>query len=224
MARGFGDEMMLAEWLFVNTVDDLRERSSNPSSTDRYSLLGIAPLLRKLLIDERPLVNTVKAARLTVPIEFRIVAHPSPTQVPGRQVVLSLGREEIVGSPEVAPVSLAQFTRVVIGSAQGNDVTVRDAIRYFANVEGGVHFGKAKTSIDEVLLTHTPSMFALGNQWIDVLGHIGAVVAGGLRPLEESIMATPTKNAARVLKDETGQLNSLHWTDTYKKVRIQPEG
>ena len=50
MAPNIGDQMMLAEWLFIRTLDDLRTRCDNPTEQTRYALLGIAPLLRKLFI------------------------------------------------------------------------------------------------------------------------------------------------------------------------------
>ncbi len=51
MARDIGEQMILAEWLFVETIDDLHRRTDDPASRTRYELLGIAPLLRKLLLD-----------------------------------------------------------------------------------------------------------------------------------------------------------------------------
>lgn len=44
---------MIAEWLLVETVDVLRRRSTHLAERSRYELLGIAPLLRKLLLDGR---------------------------------------------------------------------------------------------------------------------------------------------------------------------------
>jgi hypothetical protein len=40
--------MILAEWLFVETVTDLQTRSSRVGERTRYELLATAPLLRKL--------------------------------------------------------------------------------------------------------------------------------------------------------------------------------
>ncbi|WP_420180837.1 hypothetical protein [Paenarthrobacter sp. TA1.8] len=57
MAGSIGEQMILAEWLFVETVDDIRRRCQNPAMRTRYELLGIAPLLRKLLIDDAPLLQ-----------------------------------------------------------------------------------------------------------------------------------------------------------------------
>lgn len=50
MERDAGPEMILAEWLFVETVADLRDRCHEPEARSRYERLGIAPLLRKLLL------------------------------------------------------------------------------------------------------------------------------------------------------------------------------
>lgn len=78
MTQKIGPETMLAEWLLVETVADVRRRSQRPGGRDRYELLGIAPLLRKLLIDARPLVNTVRAVRPEVPTDFRIKQWRAP--------------------------------------------------------------------------------------------------------------------------------------------------
>jgi hypothetical protein len=72
MTQKIGPETMLAEWLLVATVADVRRRSQYPDVRRRYELLGIAPLLRKLLIDACPLLNTVRAVRPEVPTDFRI--------------------------------------------------------------------------------------------------------------------------------------------------------
>ena len=79
MARDTGNQMILAEWLFVEPVADVRHRSQNPSDRSRYELLGIAPLLRKLLLDGASLVDTVRAGRLEVPFEFRVRPWRAPS-------------------------------------------------------------------------------------------------------------------------------------------------
>lgn len=61
MARDIGSQMILAEWLFVETVADVRHRSQNPGDRSRYDLLGIAPLPRKLLLERASLVDIVSS-------------------------------------------------------------------------------------------------------------------------------------------------------------------
>ena len=105
LARDIGIQMMLAEWLFVETIADVRQRSNGPSTRSRYELLGIAPLIRKLLLDGTSLVDTVQTARPEVPVEFRIrpwnvpAADDHAETLPGRWI-LRLGGPELVGGPD----------------------------------------------------------------------------------------------------------------------------
>ena len=78
MARDIASQMILAEWLFVETVADVGQRSQNPGERSRYELLGIAPLLRMLLLDGASLVDTVRAGRPEVLLEFRVQPWRAP--------------------------------------------------------------------------------------------------------------------------------------------------
>jgi hypothetical protein len=99
MAREMGTQMILAEWLFVETVADVRHRSQNPGDRSRYGLLGIAPMLRKLLLDGASLVDTVRAGRPEALLEFRVLppGHPGDRALhcQGDQNVASIAREVI---------------------------------------------------------------------------------------------------------------------------------
>jgi len=65
-------QMILAEWLFVETVSDLERRRRNRAPHSRYELLYIALLLRKLHIDKIPLLNAAKGDHLNGPLLFRV--------------------------------------------------------------------------------------------------------------------------------------------------------
>lgn len=154
MARDIGAPMMFAEWLFVETVSDVRRRSEDPGSRSRYELLGIAPLLRRLLLDGSALVDTVRTARREVPIEFRI----NPWSAPDERgddlpYAMRLACSKLIGSPDGLALSSVEDFTSRVGLVDAADLTVRQVVRYYTHVEGGVHFGipeDGQQTIDEM--------------------------------------------------------------------------
>lgn len=214
MAPEIGPETMLAEWLFVETVADVRRRSQDPGARSRYELLGIAPLLRKLLIDARPLINTVRAARPEVATDFRIRQWSAPDDTPDDAdlpYLLRLGGPEMVGGPEdpVLP-KLQQFIGARVGLVQGRPLVVREVVKYYANVEGGVHFGVPKEKADHVLSEMAPVLLGRSTGQIEILAHLGAIVVDALTPLCESILASPLIDTRMHLRNDRGFYDG-HW-------------
>jgi hypothetical protein len=217
MAWGIGEQMILAEWLFVETVDDIRRRCQDPAMRTRYELLGIAPLLRKLLIDDAPLLHTVRAARREVPVIFRIQSwNDLEDRLAGNGLTryFGIGDERIVGGPDPSPLTLKQFLRTVIGVAEGNDLTVKSLIRYYSHVEGGVHFGIPKDPGEPTLSTMSPMLLGHSTGQVQILGHLGQIVADALEPLRRSILSQPTIHKLWHSKDDRG-LFLNHWTTEY---------
>lgn len=222
MAPKIGPETMLAEWLLVETVADVRRRSEDPGARSRYELLGIAPLLRKLLIDRRPLLNTVRAARPEVPTEFRIRQWSAPgDDQHGEELpyVLRLGGPELVGGPEdPALPKLKHFIRARVGVVRGRPLTLLEVVKYYANVEGGVHFGVPEEDAQRVLSQMAPMLLGRSTGHIEILAHLGAIVVDALTPLCESILASP------LIDTRMHQLNAYgffdgHWTaDHYART------
>ncbi|MDR6636968.1 hypothetical protein [Paenarthrobacter nitroguajacolicus] len=222
MAPKIGPETILAEWLFVETVADIRRRSEDPGGRSRYELLGIAPLLRKLLIDASPLLNTVRAARPEVPTEFRIRQWTVPDR--GRDdadlpYLLRLGGPELVGRPEdPALPKLKHFIGATVGLVRGRPLTVIEVVKYYANVEGGVHFGVPKEDADRVLSDMAPLLLGHSTGQIEILAHLGTIVVDALTPLCNSILALPTIDNRIHQSNDRGFYDG-HWTaDHYEKV------
>lgn len=221
MAPEIGPEAMLAEWLFVETVAEVRRRSQDPGTRSRYELLGIAPLLRKLLIDARPLLNTVRAARPDVSTDFRIRQWSAPVDSradAGLPYLLRLGGPELVGGPEdpVLP-KLKYFIGARVGVVQGRSLTVSEVVKYYANVEGGVHFGVPKEKADHVLSEMAPLLLGRTTGQIEILAHLGAIVVDALTPLCESILASPLIDPRMHRRNDRSFFDG-HWTaDHYEK-------
>ncbi|MHA7156216.1 hypothetical protein [Arthrobacter sp. TMN-50] len=221
MARDIGAQMMLAEWLFVETVSDVRRRSEDPGSRSRYELLGIAPLLRKLLLDGSALVDTVRAARQEVPIEFRI----NPWSAPDKRAddlpyAIRLGDSRLAGGPDgLALSSVEDFTCTRVGLVDAADLTVRQVVRYYAHVEGGVHFGIPKEDGQQTMNEMAPVLLGNTVGQIEILGHLGQVVVEALTPLCDSILAATTIIPAIHQLNSSGFYDH-HWTaEHYAKRR-----
>lgn len=218
MARYIGEQMIMAEWLFVETVADVRRRSHDPAHRSRYELLGIAPLLRKLLLDGSPLLETVRAERSEIPVEFRIRpwnASDQEIEREGLQRHLGLSGEELVGGANDPPAtSLEDFKRVVVGVAEGKDLTVRSVVRYYAHVEGGVHFGLPKEPGEATLSGMSSMLLGRSTGQIEILAHIGRVVVDALTPLFESVLAEPTIDRRLHIRNEQGFFEG-HWTTEF---------
>ncbi|SDL15925.1 hypothetical protein [Arthrobacter sp. ok362] len=224
MAPEIRPEMMLAEWLFVETVADVRRRSQDPGARGRYELLGIAPLLRKLLIDARPLLNTVRAARPDVSTDFRIRQWSAPVDSrddAGLPYLLRLGGPEVVGGPEdPALPKLKHFIGARVGLVQGRSLTVSEVVKYYANVEGGVHFGLPKEKADHVLSEMAPVLLGRTTGQIEILAHLGAIVVDALTPLCESILASPVIDARMHRRNDRGFFDG-HWTADHSEKSSQ---
>ncbi|WP_311212275.1 MULTISPECIES: hypothetical protein [unclassified Arthrobacter] len=213
MARDIGAQMMLAEWLFVETVSDLRRRSKDPGRRSRYELLGIAPLLRKLLLDGSSLVDTVRAARLDVPIHFRIKPWSAPDE-PGYDLpyAIRLADSTLVSSADCMALSTVEdFASTRVGMVDGLDLTVRRVVRYYAHVEGGVHFGIPKEDGQQTMSSMAPLLLGNTTGQIEILGHLGQVVVEALTPLCDSILTSPTIIPA-IHQPTEGGFYDHHWT------------
>lgn len=215
MARDIGAQMILAEWLFVETVADVRHRSQNPGTRSRYELLSIAPLLRKLLLDGASVVDIVRAGRPEVLIEFRVRPWRTPaadaeTETP--PYMLRLGGPELVGGPEDRSVrTIREFVGTRVGLVEGQGLTIRDVVRYYANFEGGVHFGKPKDAEQATLSSMAPLLLGHTTGQIEILAHIGQIVVNALTPLCDSILTSPTIDRRLHHLNEAGFYDG-HWT------------
>ncbi|WP_420180836.1 hypothetical protein [Paenarthrobacter sp. TA1.8] len=103
-----------------------------------------------------------------------------------------IGDERIVAGPDPSSLTLKQFLRTVIGVAEGKDLKVNSVIRYYSHVEGGVHFGVPKEPGEPTLSTMSPMLLGHSTGQLQILGHLGQIVADALEPLHRSILSQPT--------------------------------
>lgn len=144
---------MDANTLFVKTLEDIESRLLE---TDPYEILLIAGLLRKLFLDDHPLIDQVNRVH-HLKIEFEVTA---PINKPDDGDVNSLWSVQDGLDPETAVpgkkrlrLSRDQFFQTIVAMIYGRSYTVRDVVQFEANVAGAVHAGAPKTEKEKALHT-----------------------------------------------------------------------
>lgn len=157
---------MKVEHLFVHTLIDMdRKLRNNPSE---YDLLKVSGLLRSILLDKPPLLDTASAAASVVP-KFRVVK-PGPTAIPPEikkqmdeawaklhqtrpeikrvdcavafRYDLMTGQLSEIGNPgdQVVELSREDFLKADVGFVLNDFAySVESMLRVAANSLGGVH-------------------------------------------------------------------------------------
>lgn len=140
-----------AEQLFLRTLQDLRTRES---SMDPYGILGASGLLRKLLLDDYPLVDQVNRnhrIKMLFEIGEKIIAPDVDSSI----VFYSVqdGIDPNTAPPFIgrAKVDRDSFLSTILLVIESQTYTVRDIILFEANVMGGVHAGSPKAEKQNVL-------------------------------------------------------------------------
>ena len=185
---------LLADWLFLNVVDDIKDRVASGDDASRYTLLGLAPLLRKMLTDARPLVSIVRRTHRSAPLEFAAAGfdRPSELDTPSQSgMVLAFAFGGLRKSPDGAAVSLKRFIARPVAWTPAGPVSVRDVIRYYAHVEGGVHLGTPEQDgeYEKTMSFAAPSTLALNLGIINMLLGIARATVTAVEPLVAAILA-----------------------------------
>ena len=139
------------EELFVATVDDIKEKLGKG---DKYSIIRSSGLLRQLLVDGECLVDIVnKPYRLKIEFETTDFTFQLPAEF---RDLIFIAWETI--DPSILPPSARKirinkdkFLGAKCCSLEGRVFTVKDIIKACAHGRGGVHSGKAKAEVQEVL-------------------------------------------------------------------------
>lgn len=172
--------------LFIKTLEDIKNRLS---SQDAYEILMIAGLLRKLLLDDYPLIDQVNE-KGRFKIKFIIN---------GRQIN-PLMREAVFWSiqdgfdPETAysaapiEVDRGKMLKTMVMKSSGNWFTVFDLIKFLCNVEGSIHSGKPKKDKEFVLQQIGKELQVGGiNPVVRSIMSIARVTLKGLEPLKKEV-------------------------------------
>jgi hypothetical protein len=157
-----------------------------------------------------------------VPTEFRIRQWSAPEDGEHGEdlpYLLRLGGPELVGAPEdPALPKLKHFIGARVGMVRGRPLTVREVVKYYANVEGGVHCDVPEDDAQRVLSQTAPMLLGRSTGHIEILAHLGAIVVDALTPLCESILASPLIDTRMHQLNDHGFFDG-HWTaDHYAKT------
>lgn len=132
--------MIDTETLFLRTLTDIEQRLS---AIDPYEVLLIASLIRKLLLDEHPLVDQVNSKhRLKLAFEITAPGSDLPPSVPRPTAVSAQDGLD----PDTAPpflkrqvVSRDVFLKTTVAKVNEHEYSVREIVLFEANVVGAVH-------------------------------------------------------------------------------------
>jgi hypothetical protein len=177
--------------LFVHTLRDLEERTA---STDEYTVLMSAALLRKLLLDESRLVDQVnRAHRLKLRYRISDVSPWEKLLLDDNPVFWTIEDALDPDSPfAYAPCDATrdQFLARQVMYFSGSRITVRDVIDQLANIEGGVHSGSPKDDRQRALQAAAQFYSRAGLPGaVNQTRLIGRITVRGLRPLYDAVVS-----------------------------------
>ncbi|WP_332642329.1 hypothetical protein [Aeromicrobium sp.] len=157
---------------------------------DEFDMLEAAAALRKLLLDESPLLHQVNRQRrrrvlfrVERPTELqKLILEDEPTVYFLMEGISP--RLTITASAGTEALKLDQFLARTVAWLQGQEVPVKEVILQLAHVEGGVHAGSPKTTLEATLheTNTTLSVGGIGSVARTMRG-IADVVATSLQPL-----------------------------------------
>ncbi|MFH7322504.1 hypothetical protein [Aeromicrobium sp. JJY06] len=171
--------------IFASTVEDLRNRSRYTAS--EYDAVQASGLLRRLLIDGTAIApQAVKALGLDHPkYEWASVYMGEVSgALLDANLFRSVGRALFERDPTISVAirtgDQAEFLAWEVSSrSPDGSVTVKDLIRHYAVVEGGVHYGQAWNRVParlQTLLSHP----AYAPRLRETLAAVGRIVASAL--------------------------------------------
>jgi hypothetical protein len=185
--------MTETERLLLRTLEDIETRVK---SHDPYEVLGLSALIRKLFLDDNPLIDQVNRM-YRQKIKF-VISDPNS---PYTQLVLSmkpsfysvqdgLDPETALTNKAKIEVNRDQFFGTMVLMIEGKPYSVREVILFEANVMGGIHAGAPKTD-KERALAEINNLYVGGDTRAATrqLQGISRVVIKALQPLREAIHA-----------------------------------
>jgi len=176
------------ESLFIKTLEDIENKMN---SRDGYEILMISGLLRKLLLDDNPLINQINQSK-RLKITFNVNDRQPPV---GDKSLMFWSIEDGFDPNTSVPhltkpigVNKDQLLKRQIMIINGQIITVLDLIKFLCHVQGGVHAGEP-TNSKETVLKETQKYLGIGGlpAGIRSMLSISRVVLKGLESLRVTI-------------------------------------
>ncbi|MDM9583534.1 hypothetical protein [Nostoc sp. GT001] len=143
--------MISIETLFLRTLADIEQRLS---VQDPYEILLIAGLIRKLFLDDHPLVDRVNAThKLKLNFEITALMVLPPSIPPPMLWSIQDGLDPNTSPPftKRQTVSRDKFFKTVVTIVNQHEYSIREVVLFEANVVGAVHAGSPKKEKEHVL-------------------------------------------------------------------------
>lgn len=143
--------MIDTDTLFLRTLEDIEARLSQ---TDPYEILLIAGLIRKLFLDDHPLVDRVnKSHRLKLSFDTTASGDPRQENPPPTFWSVQDGIDPDTAPPFKKRLTLTrdQFFQMLVAIVGGHGFTIREIVLFEANVAGAVHAGSPRTDKESAL-------------------------------------------------------------------------
>lgn len=179
------------DFLFIKTIEDIEKKMK---SRDGYEILMISGLLRKLLLDDNPLMHQVNQSR-KLKISF-IINDRQPPAGDKSLVFWSIedGFDPDTSVPhltKLVEVNKDQLLKRQIMIINGQIIMVLDLIKFLSHVQGGIHAGEP-TNSKETTLKEVQKYLGIGGlpAGIRSILSISRVVLKGLKPLKIAITQT----------------------------------
>ncbi len=176
------------EQLYLKTISDLENRINDQ---DPYEILGSSALIRKLFLDDHPLVDQVNRDYKLKFLFNVCLPTPLPPGLPKPDVYsIQDGLDPDTSRPgkHVSQLTRDQFFKVIVLMINGKEYTIRDVILFEANIMGGVHAGMPKSEKEKILKTLNDQLSIGGYaSSLRQLQAIGRVVLKALTPLTQNI-------------------------------------
>lgn len=179
------------DFLFLKTIEDIEKKMK---SRDGYDILMISGLLRKLLLDDDPLIHQVNQSQ-KLKISFTVNDRRPPI---GDNSLMFWSIEDGFDPNTSVPrltkpveVNKDQLLKRQIMIINGQIITVLDLIKFLSNVQGGIHAGQPMNS-KETTLKEVQKYLGIGGlpAGIRSILSISRVILKGLEPLRTAITQT----------------------------------
>jgi hypothetical protein len=175
-----------AEYVFLATLADIDRKLAEGT---RYGLIRAAGLLRQLLLDSTPLVHDVNRT-YHKKIEFEVIDYRTSPPLPPQAHWQNLDSSRFPGAKTIT-VNLEALLGAPCLELEGTRASVRDLVSACANVKGGVHLGRARTSQESALIDWDRAFTLIGEQpSLLAIAGLCRVVLRGLEPLVQEIVGS----------------------------------